>query len=126
MAVNKYLELDGISYPVKIVKLNRTADTLDLYAYRTEDGVLHRKCIGTYFNYTVEVGIEDDLDLYDALFDKLSSPVNSMKVKFPNEDVAQDRYISSLKDAVSRVMENGTLYKSMSFKTTCVAPTRKG
>lgn len=124
--MSKYLEIDGISYPVKIVDLSRTTDTLDKYAYRTEDGVLHRKCIGTYDNYTVNVGIEDDLELYDNLYEALASPKDSHMIKFPNESVAQKRYTSSVQDKVSRVMPNGTLYKGLTFKCICVAPTRKG
>jgi hypothetical protein len=124
--MSKYLVIDDTVYPVKIVELSRSTDALDLYAYRTEDGILHRKCIGTYDNYQVSVGIEDDIELYDALYEVLASPVNSHMIKFPNESSAQERYVSSVQDKISRILENGTLYKGLSFKCTCVAPTRRG
>jgi hypothetical protein len=105
--------------------VKRSADALDAQAYRTEDGVLHRKLIGLYMNYSVSVGIENDLDLYDSLFDKLTEPVEYHEIKLPNESVAQTRYISSVTDGILRVQDNGVIYKDLSFKITCMAPTRK-
>lgn len=125
MSVKKYLEIDGVSYPVKLYDVQRSADVLDLYAYRTEDGVVHRKPIGTYMNYTAAVGIEDDLELYDNLFEVLSAPVESWMIKFPNEKEPQLRYVSSVKDAISRIQDDGTLYKGLTFNVVCVGPTRR-
>lgn len=121
--VRKYLEIDGASYPVKLVDVTRKADVLDATAYRTEDGHLHRKVIGTYMNYSVTVGIEEDISLYDRLFSVLSSPADSHMVKFPNESSAVERYISSVQDGVLRVTEEGTLYKDLSFNAICIDAT---
>ena len=123
--MSKYLEIDNVEYPVKIIELQRKADSLDAEAYRTEDGVLHRKLIGIFMNYSVKVAIEEDLDLYDRLFDKLSEAKESFMIKLPNEEVAQERYIGSLQDGILRVTDSGTLYKDMSFNCICTAPTRK-
>lgn len=123
--MSKYLEIDNVEYPVKIIELQRKADSLDAEAYRTEDGVLHRKLIGIFMNYSVKVAIEEDLDLYDRLFDKLSEAKESFMIKLPNEEVAQERYIGSLQDGILRVTDRGTLYKDMSFNCICIAPTRK-
>lgn len=123
--VKKYLKIDGISYPVHLVDVQRKADALDAYAYRTEDGMLHRKPIGIFINYTVSVGTENDIELYDKLFEVLSTPKESFQVQFPNEDSPQGRYISSVQDSISRVTEQGTLYKALTFNCICVAPTRK-
>lgn len=121
----KYLTIDNVSYPVHIAELNRSADVLDATAYRTEDGILHRKVIGTYINYTASIGIEDDVDLYDRLFTVLSAPVESHMVQFPNETEPQQRYISQVADKISRILSNGTLYKELSFSVICTAPTRR-
>lgn len=121
----KYLTIDNVSYPVHIAELNRSADVLDATAYRTEDGILHRKVIGTYINYTASIGIEDDVDLYDRLFTVLSAPVESHMAQFPNETEPQQRYISQVADKVSRILSNGTLYKELSFSVICTAPTRR-
>lgn len=121
----KYLTIDGTAYPVHVVDCQRKADALDLQAYRTEDGVLHRKIIGVYMNYSVTVGIEYDKTLYDSLFDVLSAPVNSHSIMMPNEASAQERYVSSVQDGILRVEDDGTLYKDLNFNCTCIAPTRK-
>jgi hypothetical protein len=123
--MRKYIEIDGVSYPVHLIEVKRKADTLDLQSYRSEDGVLHRKVIGTYMNYSVTIGVEENLDLYDRLFDVLSAPVEYHMVKFPNESVALKRYISSVQDDILRVTDEGTLYKGLSFNAICTEPTKR-
>ena len=122
---NKTIKIDNVEYKVHLIDVKRRADTLDKYAYRTEDGVLHRKLIGVYMNYDVTVGIEEDLDLYDTLFDVLSAAKETWSVQLPGENEPQDRYISSVQDGILRVTQEGTLRKDLSFKITCNAPTRK-
>ena len=123
--VSKYLVIDDVVYPVHLYDVVRKADQIDAQAYRTEDGILHRKVIGTYVNYDVKVGIELDTELYDKLFLHLSEPVNSHMVMLPNEEEAQERYISSVQDGILRIDDDGILYKDLSFKVICIAPTRK-
>lgn len=65
--------VDGVSYNVDVVKVKRKADTLDRYAKRTDDGVLHREMIGTYFNYQLRLGPNTDPQSYDALWEVLAS-----------------------------------------------------
>ena len=122
--MSKLFIIDGTSYPVHLIDVKRKADILDAKAYRTEDGIVHRKVIGTYMDYSVTVGIEDDLDLYDTLFNVLCAPVESHMIQLPNESSAQQRYTSSVADGILRVEDDGTLYKDLSFNITCTAPTR--
>ena len=124
-ARNKFIKIDGVTYPVKLIDVKRKADILDLQAYRTEDGGLFRKIIGTYVNYSVQVGIENDFDLYDRLFDVLSAPVYAHSIQLPNESAPQQRYTSSVEDGILRVEEDGTLYKDLTFNITCTNPTRR-
>ena len=42
--------VDGTYFDLPMVSLKRSADFLDKYAERTEDGVLHRELIGVYYN----------------------------------------------------------------------------
>ena len=71
MADSKYIIIDNVEYKVPIVELQRKGDILDLTANRTEDGVLHREVIGTYYNYTLTLGVVNDPDLYEELWDVL-------------------------------------------------------
>ena len=124
--MSEFLVIDGISYNIPLIDVQRSADVLDAQAHRTEDGVLHRKVIGTYMNYTVKVGIVRDMALYDSLFNVLSSPVEFHQIQLPGESGPQSRYVSSVKDGLKRVLSDGTTkYRDLSFKVTCKAPTRK-
>lgn len=125
MATNKYLIIDGTSYDIHLIDVKRRADMLDAQAYRTEDGKLHRKVIGVYYNYDVTVGVEWDTDKYDKLFEVLAEPVAYHSVQLPGESKAQNRYISSVEDGIIRVTDDGVLYKDLSFKVTCTDPTKK-
>lgn len=125
MATNKYLIIDGTSYDIHLIDVKRRADMLDAQAYRTEDGKLHRKVIGVYYNYDVTVGVEWDTDKYDKLFEVLAEPVAYHSVQLPGESKAQNRYISGVEDGIIRVTDDGVLYKDLSFKVTCTDPTKK-
>ena len=119
------IKIDGTTYPVAIIKLQRKADILDKYAERSEDGVLHREVIGTYHNYTLNIGIVNDLDLYNTLFDVLSAPVASHVVELPHDHVAFDGYFSSVKDEIDRITDEGTRYKGLSCNLVAMEPRRR-
>ena len=118
----KHIIIDGVEYPVKIVQLQRSADILDKYAYRSEDGVLHREVIGTYYNYSLNIGTEHDRTTYNTLFEVLSNPVASHMVTLPNDGITFEGYFSSIKDQVLLVDEDGTLYTGLSCKLTATRP----
>ena len=122
--MSKYLIIDGVEYKVHIAELKRRADILDKYAYRSEDGVLHREVIGTYINYELQIGVEYDKALYNTLFNVLSAPVDYHSVSIPSDDITFDGYFSSISDTVLRIEEDGALYKGLSCKFTAMIPRR--
>ena len=70
-----YIKIDGEEFKVPILSLKRTADFLDLYARRTQSGILKRKLIGVYYNYTVGFGYTPNNPTeYHRLYDKLTEP----------------------------------------------------
>lgn len=119
-----YIRIDGTTYRVAITSLKRKADILDKYAERTEDGVLHREVIGTYHNYTLSIGIVNDLDLYNTLFSVLSEPIESHIVELPHDHVQFEGYFSSVQDEIDRIRENGTRYKGLTCNLISVRPRR--
>lgn len=122
---NRLIVIDGKEYDVAITSLKRRADILDKTANRTEDGVLHREVIGTYYNYTLEIGIVNDTDLYEELFWVLSAPQASHMVAMPNDGVTFEGYFSSIEDEVSRLLPDGeTLYKGLTCRFTATRPRR--
>lgn len=123
--MSEFLIIDGITYRVPIIELKRKADILDKYAYRSEDGILHREVIGTYYNYSLKIGTINDPVLYNTLFEVLSAPVDYHTVELPNDHVAFKGYFSSVSDEVSRVRPDGTKYKELSCNLTARAPRRR-
>lgn len=108
MSNNRYLIIDNIEYPVAIVGLGRKGDILDLTANRTEDGVLHREVIGTFYNYTLNIIAPNDKALYESLWWKLTEPVASHQVQLPYQPEPFEGYFGSCKDDVKLIDKNGT------------------
>lgn len=124
--MSKYLTIDGVEYPVAITQMKRRADILDKYAYRSEDGELHREVIGTYHNYDLQIGVpRNNRNLYNALFDVLSEPTAYHEVILPNDNIQFKAYFSSVQDQVLIVDDEGTTYRGLSCKCTAKSPRRR-
>lgn len=123
--MSQFLIIDTVVYQVPIIELKRKADILDKYAYRSEDGVLHREVIGTYHNYSLKIGVVNDPELYNRLFDVLSAPVASHLVELPHDHVAFRGYFSSIQDEISRLTPNGAKYKELFCNLTAMIPRRR-
>ena len=120
--MSKYIIIDGVEYKVSITSLKRSADILDKSAYRSEDGELHREVIGTFYNYNLSLGLVNDMDLYNTLFEVLTDPVTHHSVELPNDHIAFDGYFSSVTDEVRRVTDEGTLYQGLTCNLTAMKP----
>ena len=119
----KHIVIDGTEYPVAITQLKRRADILDKYAYRSEDGHLHREVIGTYHNYDMQIACFNR-ELYNKLFSVLSEPTAYHSVILPHDGVQFNAYFSSVQDEVVLVDDEGTKYKGLSCKCTAMIPRR--
>ena len=128
-----YIWIDGEYYPITILEMKRKADILDKTAYRDEAGQLHREVIGTFYNYSLKMGIIVDTNLqkarsaqqkitYDKLFKKLSEPVASHKVMFPHDHEKYDAYFSSVQDDIIMITEDGYRAKGLSCNCTGMKP----
>lgn len=124
MANSKYIIIDGTEYKVPIVELQRKGDILDLTANRTEDGVLHREVIGTYYNYTLNIGIVNDPDLYETLWSVLTAPVASHQVELPHDHVQFEGYFGSCKDNITMLTDDGYRAKGLSCNLVATRPAR--
>lgn len=75
---SKFIIIDGQRYNIKVKNgIKRTADFLDRYAVRTEDGNLNRSLIGVFFNYSnirFEKQTDANYDEYNRLYNKLTEP----------------------------------------------------
>ena len=125
MATSKWLQIDGVEYQVPIVEMQRKGDILDLTANRTEDGVLHREVIGTYYNYTLNIGYIRDQSVNEALWWVLTAPVASHQIQLPYQPEPFEGYFGSCKDNVTFMDANGQRTKGLSFNLVCTRPSRE-
>ena len=124
MATSKWLQIDGVEYKVPIVSLKRKGDILDLTANRTEDGVLHREVIGTYYNYTLTIGVVNDQELYDNLWWVLTTPVASHQIQMPNQPEPFEGYFGSCQDDIVLITDDGQKAKGLSFNIVATRASR--
>lgn len=122
---NRNIIIDGTSYDVAITSLKRTADVLDKYAYRDENGDLHREVIGTYYNYTLSIGVINNDELYNKLFDVLAEPVAYHVVTLPHDNYKFEGYFSSVADEVARLTPSGAHFKGLTCKLIARLPRKR-
>ena len=119
------LIIDGTTYNIPLVSIKRTADFLEKYAERTEDGDIKIETIGVYKNYTINIGLIDDVGTYDALFEHITDCTNRFHhVILPDAGKQFDfyGYFSSISDEVEKVLATGAQYKSLTWKMTSKKP----
>lgn len=125
MATSKYIQIDGQEYKVPLLSpMDRKGDILDLTANRTEDGVLHREVIGTYYNYTLNFLTPSDRAEYERLWWKLTEPVASHMIQLPYQPEPFEGYFGSCKDNVVLITEDGQKAKGLSCNLVCTRPSR--
>lgn len=122
--MSQYIIIDGTEYQVSIIDLKRTAVVLDRYALTSEDGVLNRSVIGTFLNYTLAIEVINNIALYEELFYVLSAPIDFHAVELPTDHREFQGYFSSVQDTVSRVTEDGTIYKGLTCNLIAQSPWR--
>jgi hypothetical protein len=107
------ITIDTRDYDIPVISVTRTADFLDKYAERTEDGELHRELIGVYFNYKIKFGETKNYAEYALLWQILSSAVEFHDVIVPDENGACiyefQAYFAGVGDEL-RLMESSINY----------------
>jgi hypothetical protein len=112
------ITIDGIDYDVPVLGIQRTADFLDKYAERTEDGTLQRELIGVYFNYSLKFGRTTDVAVYAALWQKLTEAVEFHEVTVPDEsgDYTFIAYISGVSDELRKQQGASNFWQSLTVR----------
>ncbi|MCM1327262.1 MAG: hypothetical protein NC094_12130 [Bacteroidales bacterium] len=128
MKFSKGIKVDGQFFDIPMVSLKRTADFLDKYAERTEDGELHRELIGVYYNYTLTVGTSTDFGDtdYDAFWEKMTEPVEFHEISIPtlNGYYNFTGYISSVSDEYKKILDGEAEFTGFTCKFTSKSPAR--
>ncbi len=120
------LYIDGIGYKIDVLGVKRTADFLDKYAERTENGDLERELIGVYFNYKLQLGPGIDRTEYARLWDKLTEPVEFHEVTVPDEDgdYTFTAYFSNVADELLRKVAEKNYWKNLTVNFIAKKPAR--
>ncbi|WP_101698496.1 hypothetical protein [Clostridium minihomine] len=123
------LIIDGVKFDIPIVSLKRTADFLDKYAKRTEDGNLQRKLIGVYFNYQLKLARSTKVSKteYQKLWDKLTEPVEFHTVVVPGEsgNYTFTAYFANVGDELLSQHDSASYWKGLTVNFTAKSPARK-
>jgi hypothetical protein len=117
--------IDAITFDVPVLSLKRSADMLDKYAERTEDGVLHRELIGVYFNYQLKLGQTNNKAEYDALWAKLTEAVEFHEVTVPGDDgydYTFTAYFAKIGDELEIIKGNGNYWKDLTVNFISKSP----
>lgn len=127
MEFTQGIKIDGISYDVPLISIKRTAEFLDKYAKRTEDGDLKRGLIGVYFNYRMAFGTIEDDDLYEKLWDTLTEPVEFHDFTLPTVKGTYSfrGYISEVSDEIEKILSNTAKMKGLQCKFTAKKPAKR-
>lgn len=120
------ITIDGTTYAIGVLSIQRKAEVLDKYAERSEDGVLHREILGVYFNYTLELGTITDTAVYAALWDKLTEPEEFHTVTVPDEsgDYTFTAYLVGVSDEVRKISGVKNYWKGLKVNFIAQSPAR--
>lgn len=118
--------VDGSVYNIGVRKLTRTADFLDKYAERLENGDLERELIGVYFNYKLELEPGFDRAEYSRFWKKLTEPVEFHTVTVPDEDgdFTFTAYFSNVADELLLKRAERNYWKNLTVNFIAKSPAR--
>lgn len=125
--VSDRIYIDGTRFDVPVADVKRTADVLDKYANRTENGSLKRKLIGVYFNYEITFGDTLDTAEYNRLFDRLTEPVEFHQITVPasDGDFTFKAYISKVSDSMRAQYAGKNYFGDLKASFVAQAPARR-
>lgn len=125
MPNNKYLKIDNVTYKVPIIEMKRSGDILDLEAHRLANGDLWRNVIGTYYNFSIQIGPVKNRTVYNNLWRVLTAPVEKHKIQLPNQSDWFYGYFGSVQDTITLVTDDGYTATGLSFNVVCWSPSRR-
>lgn len=112
------LTIDGTTYDIPIINIDRKIDMLYKFAERTADGVLHSELIGIFKNYTVSCGMSaNNTTDYGTLVSKLSEAVASHTVTILGDTYSA--YFANIRD---RVVKDTPYFRELTFDVIAISP----
>ena len=119
--------IDGVRFDVPVSDIKRTADVLDKYAKRTENGGLKRKILGVYYNFDITFGDTLSTEQYNALYDKLTEAKEFHEVVVPasDGDYEYTAYITKVQDSMVAQYGGKNYYGSLKASFSAKDPARR-
>lgn len=121
-----FLIIDGQRYNVKVkIGIKRTADFLDKYANRTDDGDLKRELIGVYFNYkniSFDKQRISNYNEYNRLYNKLTEPEEFHDINIAGFEFRA--YFSNVTDEMYKFKDGKPYFKNLTVEFTAKKPAR--
>lgn len=121
-----FITIDGQQYNINVfIGIKETADFLDKYANRTDDGDLQRELIGVYFNYSdikFEPQTDNNYDEFERLWNKLTEAEEFHTVKIANLEFRA--YFNNVSRVIYDFRNNKAYRKDMTVNFTAKKPAR--
>ena len=121
-----FITIDGQQYNISVfIGIKETADFLDKYANRTDDGDLQRELIGVYFNYSdikFEPQTNNNYDEFERLWNKLTEAEEFHTVKIANLEFRA--YFNNISRVIYDFRNNKAYRKDMTVNFTAKKPAR--
>lgn len=120
------LIIDGNTFNIPVLEVRRRCEFLDKSASRTASGVLKRKLIGVYFNYTLSLGSGTNKQEYYSLYEKLSEPVEFHEVEVPygNEKLTFTAYFADVEDSLLRLKNGDAIWTGLTVSFIAKEPAK--
>lgn len=121
------IKIDGVSYNIPVVSLQRKGEFLDKYANRTEGGDLERELIGVFYNYQLKTGFTTDYEEYAKLWEKVTEPVEFHEVTVPAGagEYTFQAYFSNVGDELIRTYKGVAYFGGLTVNYIAKSPARK-
>lgn len=121
-----FIIIDGQQYNIDVfIGIKETADFLDKYANRTDDGDLQRELIGVYFNYSdikFEPQTDNNYDEFERLWNKLTEAEEFHTIKIANLEFKA--YFNNVSRVIYDFRNDKAYKKDMSVNFTAKRPAR--
>ena len=124
-------KVDGIEFTKAVVdKPKRSFQILDgeNAGRQILTAKMERDVLGTFYNYSMNIDSRFmTKEEYDALYDLLSSPVDSHAIEVPygQETLVFEAYVTNGTDELVRIRNNGNVWANLSINFIAMEPQRR-
>lgn len=102
---NSVFKLNNVDYNIDVISLKRNFEVADEDSSgRLQNWKMYRNVVGTFYNYTLQIGMKDyDEDSYNAFYQAISSPTAShvLEIAYGKGILTFDAYVTKGSDELT-------------------------